>query len=135
MDSSFLDFFPFLLSFYLFMARSIHLSIRACFPIQAYWKCSLRMKGKKDCLALLCTVQPHLKPWVQFGAPQYKKDIKLLEIMQRKARKMGKVLEGKMYEEFPWSLGLFSTEKRRMRGGLMAAYSPIIAAYSCLMVA
>lgn len=49
---------------------------------------------------------------------------------------MGKVLESKMYEEFSWSLGLFSTEKRRMKRGLMVASgSPFMAAYSCPMVA
>ena len=31
--------------------------------------------------------------------------------------------EGKMYEQQLKSLGLFSPEKRRLRGGLMVAYS------------
>ena len=59
---------------------------------------------------------------VQFWASQYKKDITQLESVQRKSTEVG--LEGKVYEEWLSSLGLFSPEQRRLRGGLMAAYSP-----------
>jgi len=58
-------------------------------------------------------VRPHLEHCVQIWSPQYRRDVDLLECLQRSSTKKNQGIEHLSYMDRLRELGLFSLEQRR----------------------
>lgn len=124
---------PLKLSIHLFLEYTIS------FSVERYL--SVVLKEMKNCI-LGCTkhsvtswstklimllysalVHPHLESCVQVWGPQFKKDVEVLECVQRKATMLVIKLKRMSYEEQIRTLDLSSLEERRLRDYLIALCS------------
>jgi len=74
-------------------------------------------------------VRSHLESCIHLRSSQHRKDMDLLKRVQRRVTKMIRGLEHLSYEERLRQLGLFSLEKRRLQGDIIAAFKYLKGAY------
>ena len=74
-------------------------------------------------------MRPHLEYFIQLWSPQYRKDMDVLERVQRRATKILRGMEHLCYEDRLRKLGLFNLEKRRLQADLVVAFQYFKGAY------
>jgi len=105
------------------MTQQRVLTAQAANRILGYIKSNVASRSREGILPLYSFLgRLHLESCVQLWSPQHRKDMDLLEWVQRRATRMIRGLEHLFYEERLRELRLFSLEKRRLWADLIAAF-------------
>ena len=112
------------------MSHQFVLAAQKAIHILGCIKSSVANRLREVILPLYSALVRH--PWescIQLWSPQHKKDMELLERIQRRVMKMIRVMEHLSNDDRLRELGLFRLEKSRLRGDLIAAFQYLNGAY------
>ena len=97
--------------------------VKSAFGTLAFINRSIEYKSWSVMVRLYkALVRPNLEYCVQFWSPSYRKDVNKIERVQRRFTRIVPGLKKLSYRERLNRLGLYSLERRRMRGDLIEVY-------------